>query len=99
MVFNATFNNISVISWRSVLLVEETLSHNVVSSTSRLSGIRTYLVIGTSCIDSYISNYHTMTTAPIIGSVKIRRLKWPSAMVKVYIAASWEIHYHLSQRH
>jgi len=48
-VFNATFNNISVISWWSVLLVEETgvlaenhrpvashrqtLSHNVVSST------------------------------------------------------------------
>jgi len=24
MVFNASFNNISVISWRSVLLVEET---------------------------------------------------------------------------
>jgi hypothetical protein len=24
MVFNATFNNISVISWRAVLLVEET---------------------------------------------------------------------------
>jgi hypothetical protein len=24
MVFNATFNNISVISWRSVLLAEET---------------------------------------------------------------------------
>ena len=51
MVFNTTFNNISVISWRSVLLVEETevpgenhqhdashwqtLSHNVVSSTPR----------------------------------------------------------------
>ena len=51
MVFNATFNNISVISWRSVLLVEETgvpgendrpaaihlqtLSHNAVSSTHR----------------------------------------------------------------
>ena len=50
MVFNATFNNISVISWWSVLLVEETevpgenqwpiashlqtLSHNVVSSTT-----------------------------------------------------------------
>ena len=57
MVFNATLNNISVISWKSVLLVEETevprenhgpvashwqtLSHNVVSSTSDLSGIRT----------------------------------------------------------
>ena len=51
MVFNATFNNISAISWWSVLLVEETLvpgenyrpvashlqtsSHNVVSSTPR----------------------------------------------------------------
>ena len=27
MVFNATFNNISVISWQSVLLVEETGRH------------------------------------------------------------------------
>jgi len=27
MVFNATFNNISVISWPSVLLVEETGVH------------------------------------------------------------------------
>jgi hypothetical protein len=45
MVFNVAFNNISVILWRSVLLVEETtdlshvtdklLSHNVVSSTPR----------------------------------------------------------------
>ena len=44
MVFNATFNNITVISWRSILLVEKTgettatghwqsLSHNVVSNT------------------------------------------------------------------
>jgi len=59
IVFNATFINISVISWRSVLLMEETgenhitaeshrqtLSHNVVSSTPRLSGIRTYNVSG-----------------------------------------------------
>jgi hypothetical protein len=46
MVFNATFNNISVISWQSVLLVgkpgypekyhRQTLSHNVVLSTPRL---------------------------------------------------------------
>jgi hypothetical protein len=51
MVFNATFNNISVISWQLVLLVEETrvpgekhrpvashwqaLSHNAVSSAPR----------------------------------------------------------------
>ena len=55
MVFNATLNNMSVISWRSVLLEEETkvpgenhrpatghrqtLSHNVVSSTPLMSRI------------------------------------------------------------
>ena len=45
MVFNAIFNNISVISWRSILLVEvtrenhwQTLSHNVVSTTPYLTG-------------------------------------------------------------
>jgi hypothetical protein len=58
MVFNATFNIISVISWRSVFIVEETtdlsqvidkLYHIMlydVSSTSRLSGIRTHNVSG-----------------------------------------------------
>ena len=61
MVFNSTFNNISVISWRSVLLVEktgvpgenhrltshrQTLSHTVVSSAPRLSVIRTDNVSG-----------------------------------------------------
>jgi len=50
-VFNATFNNISDKTWRSVLLVEKTinlpqvkLSHYVVSSTPRLSGIQTHNV-------------------------------------------------------
>ena len=59
MVFNATFNTISVISWQSVLLVEETgepgenhrsvarhcqtLSHTVVSSSPRLIGVRTHV--------------------------------------------------------
>ena len=62
MVFNATFNNITVILWRSVLLVEETgvsgqnhwptvshwqtLSHKIVSSTPRLRGVRTHNVSG-----------------------------------------------------
>jgi hypothetical protein len=59
MVFNSTFNNISVISQQSVLLVEETvvpgakycrsltnLSHYVVLSTPRVSGIRTHNVSG-----------------------------------------------------
>jgi hypothetical protein len=58
MVFNATFINVSVISWRSVLLVEQpgvqgenhrptanhrqAFSQNVASSTPLLSGIRTH---------------------------------------------------------
>jgi hypothetical protein len=55
MVLNATFNNMSVTSWWSILLVEETgenqrpdtirsldLSHNVLSSTHSLSEIRTH---------------------------------------------------------
>jgi hypothetical protein len=60
MVFNATFNNISVISWRSVLLVEETgvpgenhrpatshwqtLSHNAVHLA--LNSIQTHSISG-----------------------------------------------------
>ena len=54
IVVNATFNNISAISYRLVLLVEETgvsgenqcetFSHNVVSCKPRLSGIRTHTV-------------------------------------------------------
>ena len=59
MVINATFNNISVISWWGQFYwwrkseypekitdlpqaTEQTLSHNVVSSTSRLGRIRTH---------------------------------------------------------
>jgi hypothetical protein len=68
MVFNSTFNNISDISWRSVLSVGETgvpgenhrpavshwqtLSHNVISSTPRLSGIRTHNVSIEDCDSS-----------------------------------------------
>jgi hypothetical protein len=72
LVFNATFNNISVVSRRSVLLVEkigglrenhypvtslwQTLSHNVVHLA---------LVIGTDCIGSCKSNYHAITATLI----------------------------------
>jgi hypothetical protein len=89
VMFNSTFNNISVISW-SAWLVEETgipgdnhrpvashwqtLSHNVVSSTFRLSGIRTHI-----CIGSYKSNYLTImaTATPVFYLDNLMRLyKW-----------------------
>jgi hypothetical protein len=52
MVFNATFNNIPVISWQSVLLVEE--------YTSPWTGFKltTLVVVGTDCTGSCKSNYH-----------------------------------------
>jgi len=67
MVFNSTFDNISVVSWGSVLLVEEPgvpgedhrpdechwqpLSHNAA-----------LVVIDTDCIDICKFNHHTITT-------------------------------------
>jgi hypothetical protein len=84
IVFNATFNNISVISWRSVLLVKviripgenhrpatchwQTLSHDVLSRTPRHER-DSLAVIGTDCICSCKSSYHTITitTASLTG--------------------------------
>jgi hypothetical protein len=77
MVSCATFNNISVISWRSALLVEETTDMSQV--TDKLYHILLYrvhlaragfelttsVVIGTDCIRNCTSNYHMImaTTA------------------------------------
>jgi hypothetical protein len=78
MVFNTTFNNISFISWRSVLLVEETVhpqkTTNLPQVTEKLYRVHlawagfeltTLVVIGTDCIGSCKSNYHTITTTTV----------------------------------
>ena len=79
MVFNATFNNILVISWWSVLLVEETgvsgenqrpvashwqtVSDNVVSWTPGLSAIRTPTFSGPNLIGKFVDTKDVMRSS------------------------------------
>ena len=80
MVFHATFNNISVISWQSALLVEVTrvprethrpvashlqiCPHIVVSSTSRLSRFQTHNFWGDRQIPQVVINPTTIQSGP-----------------------------------
>ena len=85
MVFNATFNNISVLSWRSVLLVDETgwpgenhKLYHIMLYTSPWSRFELKsVVIGNDRIGSCKSNYHTnsTTTFPSIMSIT-HTIKW-----------------------
>jgi len=77
MVFNATFNNISVISWWSVLVVEETggPGENLSQVTDKFYHIMLYtsvrarfelatlVVIGIDCIGSCKTIHHDDTTS------------------------------------
>ena len=95
MVFNATLINISVISWRSVLVVKETglpgenyrpvttywqtLSHNVISSTPRLSGVSNF-VESTKCYVSYAKPFQkrieSYKISMIISTIYVTYRPW-----------------------
>ena len=85
MVFYATFNNISVISWRSVLLVDETgywqtLSHGVSITPHHERDLNSQLVVkGTDCTGSCKSNYHTITTA--LSTVNKQLYTWHNFII------------------
>ena len=97
MVFNATFNNISFISWRSVLLMEET--NDLLQVTDKLYHIMLYtlpwvrfelttsVVIGTDCTGSCKSNYHTIRAmmAPMYLSVILVTLSCSFTFISFFI--------------
>ena len=78
MVFNTTFNNISVILWKSVLLMEETKIHGrnlrpVTSHWQTLSHNRTQTH---NLSGDGKSNYHTYTIMAMAAPHKMRRIRF-----------------------
>ena len=68
MVLNATFNNISVILWRSALLAEEVTDklYHIILYTSPLSRFElTSVVMDSGCRGSCKSKYHTITATTV----------------------------------
>ena len=108
-VFIATFNNISVISWRSNLLVEETGSTlkkttDMPSFIDKLYHIILYRVhlawVGfklnvTDCIGSCKSNYHTIKTTTTPESPLIIGVFLLSFWTSTIVAISNNCLYHL----
>ena len=98
MVFNATFNNISAILRQSVLLVEETgvpgENHRPVASHWQMlyrvhltwTGyeLTTSVVIGTDCIGSCKSNYHTLTVTTALIFKFIKKYIFHSIHIGLY---------------
>ena len=69
MAFNATFNNISVISWRSVSLVEETELPDTPQTTDKLSHIM-YVCVHITMSEIRTHNFTCINLQVIIVCIK-----------------------------
>jgi hypothetical protein len=75
MMFNAAFNNISIISWWSVLLIEETGVHGELTMTTAVATSQH----GTQSIKTYNSNTQKtkkLTLIPLSSRIHLRSLPW-----------------------
>ena len=95
MVFNATFNNISVISWLPVLLMEETGVPREITDLLSLANfitcciawawfeLATLVAIGIDCISGCKSSYYTITTTPLRTSATVKLLQLVGTMYEL----------------
>ena len=77
MVLNATFNNISVMSWRSVLMVEKTEYPENSTDLSQVTGKPFHIMLYTSPWSRFVLTTSVVIGTDCIGIVQIRgQLHW-----------------------
>ena len=94
MVFNSNFSNISVISWRSVLLVEETEVPGKNPPTCRKS-LTNFIIL---CCIEYTSGFE-LTTLVVVGTDCISTCSYKSNYYTITTTATQNYLYHTSPKY
>jgi hypothetical protein len=94
MIFNATFNNISVLSWLSVLLVEETGEHGenqrpAANHSQTLSSLNPHLLL--KCLYQTRSTWRKPPTCTDTDKLYQCRIEYTSPWARIELTTSVEI--------